>query len=118
MISTAFLADPLDAPTRRRSPNSPRRTWRQIPHEHVPSQHVPSGPQEARVTWHNRVAWQEGMFLRAQHFQQQDRWMAGHLRASIAALRPFPWGFTHLAIARDMLGTGRFALAAASGLFN
>jgi type VI secretion system protein ImpJ len=70
------------------------------------------------VTWHSRVAWHEGMFLHAQHFQQQDRWAAGQLRASIAALRPFPWGFTHLALARDMLGTGRFALAAAAGLFN
>ena len=27
------------------------------------------------MTWTNRVVWQEGMFLRAQHFQQQDRWL-------------------------------------------
>jgi type VI secretion system protein ImpJ len=69
-------------------------------------------------SWHNRVAWQEGMFLRAQHFQQQDRWTAAQLRASTAVLRPFPWGFTHLAIARDLLGTGRFGLIAAAGLFD
>jgi type VI secretion system protein ImpJ len=69
-------------------------------------------------SWHSRVAWQEGMFLRAQHFQQQDRWAAGQLRASTAALRPFPWGFTHLAIARDLLGTGRFGLTGAAGLFD
>ena len=27
------------------------------------------------MSWTNRVVWQEGMFLRAQHFQQQDRWL-------------------------------------------
>jgi type VI secretion system protein ImpJ len=70
------------------------------------------------MTWLSRVAWQEGMFLRAQHFQQQDRWATAQLRASIASLRPFPWGFSNLALARDLLGTGRFALAAAAGLFD
>ena len=36
-----------------------------------------------RMTWTNRVVWLEGMFLRAQHFQQQDRWLgaAGARRA-------------------------------------
>ena len=36
------------------------------------------------MSWTNRVVWQEGMFLRAQHFQQQDRWTgaAGARRAS------------------------------------
>lgn len=70
------------------------------------------------MTWQSRVAWQEGMFLQAQHFQQQDRWTAAQLRASIAALRPFPWGFTHVTVSRDLLSTGRFALAAGGGLFD
>ena len=70
------------------------------------------------MTWHNRIVWQEGMFLRAQHFQQQDRWHALQLRSSIAGLRPFPYGFTDLAVSRDLLGTGRFALISASGLFD
>ena len=67
------------------------------------------------MTWHSRIVWQEGMFLRAQHFQQQDRWAAQQLRSSIAGLRPFPYGFTDLAVSRDLLGTGRVALTAASG---
>jgi type VI secretion system protein ImpJ len=58
------------------------------------------------------------MFLRAQHFQQQDRWAASELRSSIAGLRPFPYGFTDLAVSRDLLGTGRFALISAAGLFD
>jgi type VI secretion system protein ImpJ len=73
---------------------------------------------ETHVTWYNRIAWQEGMFLRAQHFQQQDRWMMAQLRGSTWPLRPFPWGFTDLSIARDMLTTGRFALGSAAGMFD
>jgi type VI secretion system protein ImpJ len=57
------------------------------------------------------------MFLRAQHFQQQDR-HADHVgRAQLAAARPYGWGIGHLALNRDLLGTGRFALCAAEGLF-
>ncbi|MBU6498088.1 MAG: type VI secretion system baseplate subunit TssK [Rhodospirillales bacterium] len=69
------------------------------------------------MTWTNRVIWQEGMFLRAQHFQQQDRWGEAQLRARTAALRPYPWGITEMLVDRDLLGTGRFALASAAGVF-
>ena len=69
------------------------------------------------MTWVNRVVWQEGMFLRAQHFQQQDRWLEAHLRGTSAALVPHPWGLTRFAIAQDLLSAGRFALSTAAGLF-
>jgi type VI secretion system protein ImpJ len=69
------------------------------------------------MTWTNRVVWQEGMFLRAQHFQQQDRWTEALLRARTAALRPHPWGIVEMAIDRDLLATGRFALASGTGVF-
>jgi type VI secretion system protein ImpJ len=69
------------------------------------------------MTWYSRIAWQEGMFLRAQHFQQQDRWMMSQLRGSISGLLPFPWGLTALSVARDLLSTGHFALSSASGVF-
>jgi type VI secretion system protein ImpJ len=71
----------------------------------------------ARMSWTNRVVWQEGMFLRAQHFQQQDRHLEQLLRAALAAAHPYPWGVAELAIDRDLLATGRFALATAAGLF-
>ncbi len=70
------------------------------------------------MTWHSRVLWQEGMFLRAQHFQQQDRWASSELRRSVRGLRPFPFGFTTLSVSRDLLGSGRFALTAAAGSFD
>ncbi|MBV8459087.1 MAG: type VI secretion system baseplate subunit TssK [Acetobacteraceae bacterium] len=69
------------------------------------------------MTWTNRVVWQEGMFLRAQHFQQQDRHFDQVMRAVLTAAHPYPWGVTNLTIDRDLLATGRFAVSAASGLF-
>lgn len=69
------------------------------------------------MSWTSRVIWKEGMFLRAQHFQQQDRWMEHALRARVAALGPYWWGFGELDINRDALKIGEFALSAASGVF-
>ena len=69
------------------------------------------------MTWSNRVVWLEGMFLRAQHFQQQDRWLEALVRDRTAALRPHGWGLTEAAINRNLLGTGQFALASGSGVF-
>lgn len=69
------------------------------------------------MTWTNRIAWREGMFLRTQHFQQQDRWTETLVRGSLADIAPHRWGLREGSIARDMLGAGRFALSLASGLF-
>ncbi len=69
------------------------------------------------MSWTNRVVWQEGMFLRTQHFQQQDRWTEQLVRGRVQALRPHPWGLVEYALDRDLLGTGRFALASAAGVF-
>ena len=52
------------------------------------------------MSWTNRVIWQEGMFLRAQHFQQQDRWLEMLVRTRAAWLRPYPWGLVEMAIDR------------------
>lgn len=70
------------------------------------------------MTWTNRVVWEEGMFLRAQHFQQQDRWLEFLVRGRAATLRPHPWGISEMLIDRDLLATGRFALASAAGVFD
>ncbi|KPH85988.1 type VI secretion protein [Komagataeibacter intermedius AF2] len=69
------------------------------------------------MSWTNRVIWQEGMFIRSQHFQQQDRWLEAGLRARMAALQPHGWGLTQMTADPDLLGTGRFALSAAAGVF-
>src|SRR5437879_4202928 len=69
------------------------------------------------MTWTNRVVWQEGMFLRAQHFQQQDRWLEALVRTRTAALRPHPWGIVEMTIDRELLATGHFALTSGTGIF-
>jgi type VI secretion system protein ImpJ len=70
------------------------------------------------MSWTNRVVWQEGMFLRTQHFQQQDRWTEQLVRGRVQALRPHPWGLIEYSLDRDLLATGRFALASAAGVFD
>ncbi len=69
------------------------------------------------MSWSNRVIWREGMFLRTQHFQQQDRWAEALVRGRTTALRPFGWGLSELQVSRDLLAQGRFAVAQASGCF-
>jgi type VI secretion system protein ImpJ len=69
------------------------------------------------MTWSNRVVWLEGMFLRAQHFQQQDRWLEALIRDRTASLQPYAWGLTEAAVNRNLLAAGQFALASASGVF-
>ncbi|WP_424134217.1 type VI secretion system baseplate subunit TssK [Roseomonas chloroacetimidivorans] len=66
--------------------------------------------------WHDRVVWQEGMFLQAQHFQQADRHAEHRLEQRVAPLRAHPWGLTELSLDRDLLAAGKFALASAAGI--
>jgi len=65
----------------------------------------------------NRVVWSEGLFLRPQHFQQQDRYLERRMEARAAALRSHSWGITELEIERDLLTIGKLALRRAAGVF-
>ena len=65
----------------------------------------------------DRVVWSEGMFLRTQHFQQQDRWVEGYVQGTVAGLVGHGWGFHHLELNTAMLGTGKIAIAAGAGRF-
>jgi type VI secretion system protein ImpJ len=68
------------------------------------------------MQWHDRVVWQEGMFLQAQHFQQADRHTEHLLEQRVAPLRAHPWGLTELTLDRDLLAAGKFAVAGAAGI--
>ncbi|MGC1304891.1 MAG: type VI secretion system baseplate subunit TssK [Caulobacteraceae bacterium] len=57
-----------------------------------------------------RVAWREGLFLRQQHFQQQDRHVDGLVAARVGSVRPYPWGLIELKINRDLAALGKFAI--------
>lgn len=65
----------------------------------------------------NKIVWSEGMFLRTQHFQQQDRWVEGLVRAAVRGLVGWGWGFRKLALNTGLLATGKVALAEADGVF-
>ncbi len=58
----------------------------------------------------SRVAWREGLFLRQQHFQQQDRYVDALVAARTDALRPYPWGVSELKINQDLAALGKFAI--------
>src|SRR4029453_2007511 len=59
------------------------------------------------MTINNRVVWSEGLFLRPQHFQQQERALERYIEIRTAAVRANGWGFTELELERDLLATGK-----------
>jgi type VI secretion system protein ImpJ len=63
-----------------------------------------------------RVVWSEGMFLRTQHFQQQDRWVEGFVRGAAASLRSNAFGFRELEIDHGLLAQGKLALRRCVGV--
>ncbi|WP_149141247.1 type VI secretion system baseplate subunit TssK [Gemmobacter caeruleus] len=69
------------------------------------------------MTERNRVVWSEGLYLRTQHFQQQDRHTEALMRAGLLATPHQPWGFARLELDRAALDAGQVAIRAARGLF-
>ena len=69
------------------------------------------------MTENNRIVWSEGLFLRPQHFQQQERFLEAYVGAAALRRHAHAWGFTELEIERDMLAIGKFAVRRASGIF-
>lgn len=51
----------------------------------------------------SKVLWSEGLFLRPQHFQQQDRYHEARLNHTARALHPYAWGVRRLAIDHEAL---------------
>ena len=64
----------------------------------------------------SRVAWREGLFLRPQHFQQQDRYVDALVRARTDPLRPHPWGLVDLKINEALASLGKFAVERCVGV--
>jgi len=65
----------------------------------------------------NRVIWSEGMFIRPQHFQQQERYWYSQLRCQPNSLAPFHYGFREYQLNLDLLDQGKIALQKAQGVF-
>ena len=80
--------------------------------------HLPSKLRDRHtMSWYNKVAWSEGLFLRPQLFQQQERYLEHLAHKRAAALSPFFWGFSRYAIDAESLTLGKVVLASADGIF-
>lgn len=65
----------------------------------------------------NKVVWSEGLFLRPQHLQQQERYMERLVELRAGTLRAHAWGFHDLEIDRDLLAIGKLAIRSCRGVF-
>ena len=70
------------------------------------------------MPWRNKVIWSEGLFMRPQHFQQNDRYLEYLIDSRCQPLQPYGWGFTDMQINRDMLSLGTLSLADCKGVFS
>ncbi len=69
------------------------------------------------MSWYSKVAWSDGLFLRPQLFQQQERYLEyqAHKRASTCG--PFFWGFERFHLDNESLSLGKLVLTDAAGIF-
>ncbi len=67
--------------------------------------------------WYNKIAWSEGLFLRPQLFQQQERYFEHFVHQRAAMAGPFFWGFARYHIDLHGLSLGKVGLTRAAGLF-
>ncbi|MBX3618826.1 MAG: type VI secretion system baseplate subunit TssK [Rhizobacter sp.] len=58
----------------------------------------------------SKVLWGEGLFLRPQHFQQQDAYHEWRLAQAMRTLHPYAWGVRSLKVDTDALQAGRLRL--------
>ncbi len=66
---------------------------------------------------YNKVIWSEGLFLRPQHLQQQERYLERYMELHAGALRPHAWGFSVLELEPELLSIGKLGIRRARGCF-
>jgi type VI secretion system protein ImpJ len=69
------------------------------------------------MTQSNKVIWSEGLFLRPQHMQQQERYFERYVELRAGNLRPHAWGFQELELESDLLAIGKLGIKRARGVF-
>jgi type VI secretion system protein ImpJ len=69
------------------------------------------------MSWFNKVVWSEGLFLRPQLLQQQERYLEAYAHRRVTPLSPFFWGFERYEIDYDSLALGKLVLSRAYGVF-
>ena len=69
------------------------------------------------MTINTKVLWGEGLFLRPQHFQQQDHYHEHRLQQMAQALHPYSWGVINLQCDKDALANNTLRLLELSVIF-
>lgn len=64
----------------------------------------------------NRVVWNEGLFIKPQHFQQQQRNLEYQIDERITSVSGYMYGITELTINPEYLSFGSIAIQSASGV--
>ncbi|MDR6675178.1 type VI secretion system baseplate subunit TssK [Xanthomonas sp. 1678] len=65
----------------------------------------------------NKVVWSEGLFLRPQHLQQQERYLERYVELRAGGLQAQAWGFSELELETDLLAIGKLGIRRARGVF-
>lgn len=65
----------------------------------------------------NKVIWSEGMFLRPQHFQQQDRYLEQLVESRTASLGAHTWGIVELGLDSEPLAMGKISVSRVRAIF-
>ena len=68
------------------------------------------------MSMYNKVVWSEGMFIRPQHFQQQERYLSYLLYSQQQLHSAYYWGFTHYTFNQGLLAIGKLGLEQAGGI--
>ena len=68
------------------------------------------------MSYINKVVWSEGMFLRPQHFQQQERYIESYIQRCVTSSTGFYWGFSALEIDSNALKQGTIVVRRAVGM--
>lgn len=70
------------------------------------------------MSWANRVAWTEGLFLCPEHLQQADRYHENFTRQSMSLRHGHDRGFTKLKLDAGMLAQGKIGIVEACGILD
>ena len=62
------------------------------------------------MSWTSKIIWSEGMFLRPQHFQQNDRYFESLIEQRCSPMRPYSWGIEELQINQQALSLGKIEI--------
>ncbi|SAK76003.1 type VI secretion protein [Caballeronia pedi] len=68
------------------------------------------------MTSRNPVIWNEGLFVKPQHFQQQARALEHHVNQRVSGISEHLYGFSELELNQEYLSFGKVAIVRARGI--